>query len=76
MKPIDVLRRLFGPDLEAGEPGDTIVLDGPEEPSGRIGFTLLDKDGKIRRCGVTPAVIDDCGDSRDIVDLIRGATRF
>jgi hypothetical protein len=59
MKPINVLRQLFGHDLVTGEPGDTIVLDGPEEPSGRIGFTLMDKDGKIKRCGMTPGTIQD-----------------
>lgn len=57
MKPIDILRRLFGPDVAPGE--DIVVLDGPEEPSGRIGFTLMDKDGIIKRCSMTPAVVYD-----------------
>lgn len=54
VKPMRVLQALFGYDVTA--PGDKIVLDGPEEPSGRIGFSLYGPDGKTKRCGVTPAV--------------------
>jgi len=54
-KPMELLRALFGPDIAHG---DTIVLDGAEEPSGRVGFTLTDKDGEVKRCGVTPAVVE------------------
>lgn len=54
VKPIDLLRAIFGEDCVGG---DVIHLDGDEEPSGRIPFTLEDADGEIKRCGVTPGYV-------------------
>lgn len=53
MKTMDVLRQIF----HRIEPGDTVELDGPEEPSGRVGFTLSGPDGEMKTCGVTPGYV-------------------
>jgi hypothetical protein len=49
-RPLALLRQLFTHKLE---PGDQIDLDGPEEESGRIGYTVTGKDGAVKSCGVT-----------------------
>ena len=53
-RPMNVLRALFGHDLGTG---DRVEIDGDEEPSGRVGFTLYGADGEVKRCGVTPAYV-------------------
>jgi len=53
VKTMRILEQIF----HRCEPGDTIHLDGPEERSGRIGFTLTGPDGEVKTCGVTPAVV-------------------
>ncbi len=49
-----VLRAIFGHDVCTG---DVIHLDGDEEPSGRVGFSLIGADGETKRCGVTGCVV-------------------
>ena len=76
--PLEALRILFGHDVA---PGDTIILDGPMEPSGRLGFTLHGpaalaiagalwsasrfKLGPTKRSGVTPAVLQIASDAEE-----------
>ena len=52
--PMTVLRALFGHDICTG---DVIHLDGEEEPSGRIGFSLIGADGETKRCGITGCLV-------------------
>lgn len=52
--PMTVLRALFGHDICTG---DVIHLDGDEEPSGRVGFSLIGADGETKRCGITGCVV-------------------
>lgn len=53
-RPLSILQRLFTHRLE---PGDRIELDGSEEPSGRIGYTLRGSDGEMKSRGVTPGEV-------------------
>ena len=75
-KTMEVLRRIF----HRIETGDRVELDGDEEPSGRVGFTLFGPDGEAKTCGITPAGVtlepgvcpreELCDLARDAVKLI------
>ena len=59
VKPIDILRELFGRDTKAT---DKISLEGEGERGrlawrGRLAFTLYDGSNRPRRSGITPAEI-------------------
>lgn len=53
-RPMAVLRRLFGSDLE----GNDVIRIDAEEPSGRVPFTVVSgPTGETKRCGVTMATL-------------------